>query len=294
MQETKQGNNAVNKTWDHVTSFLITAEVPEVYMHQFWNTIKKIKDTDAHRFKLDKKKFLIDTEVFREILQICPRLSNKDFVEPPSEEEMAFKSTNLVRNVDYVALLWEDGMFHADNREISSARKENMPYPRFTKVIINHFISKDKTISMRNMINLHTVRDDTLLGTLKFVSKIQDYQQYEALIPKEMINQDIKDSKAYKTYLAFATGQGTPKKAKKLKKIASPSKKLSPFLEEEPTKKPKRAKKPAKNSTIMPTAGVFIKDTPGVSVSKKKAPAKVDRGKGMDLFSKAALLEDAQ
>ncbi|GJS38011.1 hypothetical protein Tco_0536393 [Tanacetum coccineum] len=87
-----------------------------------------------------------------------------------------------------------------------------MPYPRFTKVINNHFISKDKTISMRNWINIHTVRNDTLLGTLKFVSKTQDYQKYGALMPEEMINQAIKDSKAYKTYLAFATGQATPKK----------------------------------------------------------------------------------
>ncbi|GJY38554.1 hypothetical protein Tco_0424918 [Tanacetum coccineum] len=73
-----------------------------------------------------------------------------------------------------------------------------MPYPRFTKVIFNHFISKDKTISMRNMINLYTVLDDTLLV--------------------------IKDSKAYKTYLGFATGKATPKKARKFKKVASPSK----------------------------------------------------------------------
>ncbi|GJV11424.1 hypothetical protein Tco_1352965, partial [Tanacetum coccineum] len=58
-----------------------------------------------------------------------------------------------------------------------------------------------------NRINLHTIRDDTLLGTLKFVSKTQDYQQYGALIPNKMINQDIKYSKAYKTYLDFATGK---------------------------------------------------------------------------------------
>ncbi|GJV28854.1 hypothetical protein Tco_1385302 [Tanacetum coccineum] len=169
-----------------------------------------------------------------------------------------------------------------------------MPYPRFTKFIISHFISKDKTISMRNKINLHTVRDDTLLGTLNFVSKTQDYQQYGALIPDEMINQDIKDPKAYKTYLDFATGKATPKKARKFKKVASPSKKLYLVLEEEPAEKPKRAKKPAKKSTTVPTAGVVIRDTPGVSVSKKKAPTKVDRGKGMDLLSKAALLEAAQ
>nr|GEV27418.1 hypothetical protein [Tanacetum cinerariifolium] len=69
------------------------------------------------------------------------------------------------------------------NRQISSARKEHMPYPRFTKVIINHFISKDNTISMRNQINLHTIRDDSLLGTLKFGAKTKNYQKYGAIVP---------------------------------------------------------------------------------------------------------------
>ncbi|GJX04833.1 hypothetical protein Tco_0190749 [Tanacetum coccineum] len=197
------------------------------------------------------------------------------------------------KNVDYVALLWEDFMYQADNKEISSARKEHMPYPRFTKVIISHFISKDKTISMRNKINLHIILDDLLLGTLKFVSKTQDYEQYGALIPNDMINQDIKDSKAYKTYYDFSTGKVPPKKAREYKKVASPSRKLSPVLEEEPTDKPKKAKKPAKKSTTVPTIGVVIRDTPGVPVSKKKAPTKGDRGKGMELLSDAALLEAA-
>nr|GEW54484.1 integrase, catalytic region, zinc finger, CCHC-type, peptidase aspartic, catalytic [Tanacetum cinerariifolium] len=83
-------------------------------------------------------------------------------------------------------------------------------------------------------------------------------------------------------------------KAKKFKKVASPSKKLSHVLEEEPAENPKRAKKPAKKSTTMTTVGVVIRDGPGVSVSKKKAPIKVDRGKGMDLLSEAALFEAAQ
>ncbi|GJS16709.1 hypothetical protein Tco_0411181 [Tanacetum coccineum] len=237
--------------------------------------------------------FLITAEV----PEICPRILNQDFVEPTSEDELVpFILWGMYnkKNVDFVALLWEDFIFQADNREISSARKEHMPCPRFMKFIINHFISKDKTISMRNKINLHTVRDDTLLGTLKFFSKTQDYQQYEALIPNEMINQDIKDSKAYKTYLDFATGKATPKKARKFKKVVSPSRKLPPVLEEEPAVKPKRAKRPAKKSTIVPTTSVVIRDTPSESVPKKKTPAKVDRGKGMDLLSNVALLEAAQ
>ncbi|GKG49313.1 hypothetical protein Tco_0515765, partial [Tanacetum coccineum] len=75
-------------------------------------------------------------------------------------------------------------------------------------------------------------------------------------------------SKAYKTYYDFATGKTTPKKARKFKKVASPSKLLSPDLEEEPIKKSKRVKRPAKKSTTVPTVGVVIGDTPGVSISK--------------------------
>ncbi|GJU81542.1 hypothetical protein Tco_1283907 [Tanacetum coccineum] len=215
-------------------AFVITAEVLKIYMHQFWTTIKKIINSDAYNFKLEKKKFRVDTE-----------------------------------NVDYVALLWEDFMYQADNREISSARKEHMPYPRFTKVIINHFIYKDKTISMRNQINFHTIRDDSLLGTLKFVFKTQDYQQYGALISDDMINQDIKDSNAYKTYYEFATRKVPPMKARKYKKVASPLRKLSLVKEVEPVKK-----------------------------TKRKAHAKADRSKDIEILydgalSKAAELKEA-
>nr|GEU37283.1 reverse transcriptase domain-containing protein [Tanacetum cinerariifolium] len=162
----------------------------------------------------------------------------------------------------------EDFMYQADNREISSARKEHMPYLRFTKVIINHFISKDKTISMRNMININIIRDDSLL--------------------------DIKDSKAYKTYYDFATGKVPPRKVRKYKKVTSPLRKLSPVKEAEPVKKGKRIKRPAKKSTTAPTAGVAIKDTPGVSVSKKKAPAKADRSKGIEILPDVALSKATQ
>ncbi|GJT89529.1 hypothetical protein Tco_1078374 [Tanacetum coccineum] len=286
-------------------------------MHQFWNTITKIRDTDAYSFKLNKKKCRVDSEVFCEILQTCPILPNQEFVALPSEEELLsfIKQLGYSGKCNMLSIIHTDQMhqpwrtfaaiinrciyrkttgldrLRESQAKILWARKEHMPYPRFTKVIINHFISKDKTIFMRNRINLHTVRDDSLLGTLKFVSKTDDTQKYGALIPDEMINQNIKDSKAYKTYYDFATGKVKPKKARKFKKVASPSRKLSAVLEADLVKKAKRVKRPTKKSTTTPTAGVVIKDTPGVSISKKKAPAKGDRGKDMELLSDAALLE---
>nr|GEY60101.1 hypothetical protein [Tanacetum cinerariifolium] len=202
---------------------------------------------------------------------------------------------NLLHSFRNLAILaGEDFMYQANNREISFARKEYIPYLRFTKVIINHFIFKGKTISMRNRIKLYKIRDDSLLGKLKFVSKTQDYQQYGALIPDDMINQDIKDSEAYKTYYDFATGKVSPGKARKYKKVTSPSRKLYHVKEAEPDKKGKIFKKPAKKSTTAPTASVVIRDTTGVFVSKKKAPAKADRSKGIKILFDVVLSEAAQ
>ncbi|GJX54552.1 retrovirus-related pol polyprotein from transposon TNT 1-94 [Tanacetum coccineum] len=229
-------------------AFLITTKVPEIYMHQFWHTITKIKNSSSYKFKLDMKKCTIDVEVFRDILQICLRFPNQEFDAPPSDEEIIsfikelghkgdIKSvTEVIRllraqilwgmyynkNVDLFELLWEDFLFQIDNKD--HKKQENMYYPRFTKAIIHHFISKDKSISMRNKIFMHIVRDDSVLGTLRFVSKSNEYQVYGALFPEGMTNQQMRDSPAYKTYLAFATGAVTPKKARKFKKPASPSK----------------------------------------------------------------------
>ncbi|GJS42099.1 hypothetical protein Tco_0567142 [Tanacetum coccineum] len=217
-------------------AFLITAEVPEIYMHQFWNTIKKIKDTDAYKFKLDKQKCIFGKSTG--LIKLRPLRAQILW-------GMFYK-----KNVDFVALLWEDFMFQANNRDISSARKENMPYPRCT---------------------------------LKYVSKTKDYQKYGALIPEQMINQAIQDSKEYKIYLAFAIGEATHKKARKFKKTISPSKKQTLVLEEEPAKKPKWAKHPelakksapakkdvsSKKPSRKPSTGVQIKDTPEDAQIKK-------------------------
>ncbi|GJS25248.1 putative reverse transcriptase domain-containing protein [Tanacetum coccineum] len=102
------------------------------------------------------------------------------------------------------------------------------------------------------------------------LSKDEEYQVYGALIPTRMTNRKMLNSTAYKTYLAFATGAATPKKARKFKKPASHSKKKTLVTVEEPNEKP--AKKPAAKRQ---SVDVQIRDTPSVSVSKQKAPAKL-------------------
>ncbi|GKA87311.1 hypothetical protein Tco_0809022, partial [Tanacetum coccineum] len=86
-----------------------------------------------------------------------------------------------------------------------------MYYPRFTKVIINHFMSKDQSIPRRNKVDWHMANNDPILTTIRFTSKHETVQKYGAILPDTLTNQAMKESDAYKTYLDFATGMVIPK-----------------------------------------------------------------------------------
>ncbi|GJX08058.1 hypothetical protein Tco_0195990 [Tanacetum coccineum] len=250
-------------------AFLITAEVPE------YTCISS--GIHLPRFV---KHFLINHLIYLRLLmnKLCHSSMNSD-----TKEILKFyRNCLLITCINpgehlQMSSTGEHFAFHIDNH----FSKGSMPYPRFTKIIINHFISQNKSISMRNRINLHTVRDDCLLGTLLYVSKIEEHQVYGALIPKEMLNEDILKSTAYQTYYAYASGAKEPKKARKFKKPASPKLKIVPVSPKELTKKPAKNPEPAMKSSRKSQAGVIIKDTLGVSVSKKKTPTKGKRSKGV-------------
>ncbi|GKE53400.1 hypothetical protein Tco_1488556 [Tanacetum coccineum] len=147
---------------------------------------------------------------------------------------------------------------------------------------------------MSNKMFMHTAHDNCVLSTMKFVSKSEDYQVYRALLPEVMNNQKMRNSSAYKTYITYATGAATPKKERKFKKPTSPSKKRTLVTVEEEEPEPAKIVVPPKKPSRKQSTGVQIQDTLGVSVSKKKAPAKDARSKGIDLLSEVALLEEAQ
>ncbi|GJU16856.1 hypothetical protein Tco_1144822 [Tanacetum coccineum] len=89
------------------------------------------------------------------------------------------------------------------------------------------------------------------------------------------------------------TGAMPPKKARKFKKPASPQLTIVPISPEEHLRKSKRVKRPAKKSTKALTGGFVIRETPKMSLSKKKEKVDVAKGKGVELLSEVALTEDA-
>ncbi|GJW08040.1 hypothetical protein Tco_1570463 [Tanacetum coccineum] len=111
---------------------------------------------------------------------------------------------------------------------------------------------------------MHTVRDYTILGSLRFVSKSKEYQVYGVLIPKEITNRKMRNSIDYKTYLAFATGAETLKKARKFKKPTFPSKKLYLLLYEEPARKPVNKPATRRQSAVVDSIRLVIDEDDGV------------------------------
>ncbi|GJR81499.1 hypothetical protein Tco_0152284 [Tanacetum coccineum] len=114
---------------------------------------------------------------------------------------------------------------------------------------------------------MHTSKDDYMINTLRFVSRREASQIYGTVLPKCLTCPEMKESKAYKTYLGYATGEVPPKVARKFKK-ASPSKKKS----------------------------IVIREPPVETKSKRKEKEKVDvaHGKGIELLYEVALSKKAQ
>nr|GEZ33412.1 hypothetical protein [Tanacetum cinerariifolium] len=194
--------------------------VPEIYMQEFWATA-----TVYHhliRFKMNNKKRIVNLKYVREMLHICPRIPNQTFDELPFKEEiLAFlrylghsgeikKITDVTivfgylklkfyrgmyhkKNVDFAYLLWEDFVYQVEHKD---AKKRNeMYYPRFTKVIINFFMTKDPSIPRRN--------------------------KFGAILPVELTNKDIRNSASYKEYYVIALGAAPPKTKASVRKTQS-------------------------------------------------------------------------
>nr|GEW89585.1 hypothetical protein [Tanacetum cinerariifolium] len=253
---------------------MVTADVPEIYMQEFWAT--DYVHQHSIRFKMNNKKHIVNLESFRDMLHINPRTPGQSFDELPLEEEILFRLSQAqilwglyyTRNIDYAFLIWEDFVYQVAHKNHNKSNE--MYYSRFTKVIIHHFMSKDPSIPRRNKVNWHYVRDDCLFSTIKVVSRHQNTQQYGAMLPIEMTNDEIRNTKAYKEYHAFATGEAVPKpKASARRKKSDSDTSITP---------------PTTTLTPKPIAAATPRLT---AAAKVKQPAKATKAKSLSALSKS-------
>ncbi|GJW61707.1 hypothetical protein Tco_0111042 [Tanacetum coccineum] len=199
-------------------AFTISADVPEIFMQQFWYTIKKVKDLESYEFLLANKKCIVDAEVFRKILDIYPRVKGEEFTKVQDDDatltfliDLGYKGPlhkyTSIENVNYPELIWQDIAFQIDHRKEKRSRNKTMPFPRFTKVIINHFLSRHKSLSNLKYQHYHIIKDDGIVSRLKLVRIGEDYQEYGLPIPDMMLNDKIKQSKSYQMFIKYSTAR---------------------------------------------------------------------------------------
>ncbi|GJZ01385.1 hypothetical protein Tco_0519346 [Tanacetum coccineum] len=179
------------------------------------------------------------------------------------------------KNINYVYLLWKDLVYQVENN--NSKKNNDLCYPRFTKVIIDYFMSKDQSILRRNKMFWHTSRDNPMFNKIRVISRHHDIQIYGAILPDELTNQEMLDSKAYNEYYVVASGEKPPKEKTKYKKKVdepvTPSKSKTA-----PASKCSRLKSPAKVA----------------KTDKKKQHATMPKTKGLVVLSEVALTEAEQ
>nr|GEZ20572.1 retrovirus-related Pol polyprotein from transposon TNT 1-94 [Tanacetum cinerariifolium] len=237
-------------------AFLVTADVSKIYMQEFWAT--PYVHQHSIRFKMNNKKHIVNLESFRDMLHICHGIPSQSFDELPFEEEIldfirclehraiirtltdvninklyqpwrSFAGLYHKRNIDYAFLIWEDFVYQVAYK--NHKKSNEMYYPKFTKVVSRH----------------------------------QNTQQYGAILPIELTNNEIRNTKAYKEYYAFATGEASPK----------------------PKASAKRKKSDSDTSITPPTATTTpnstVAATPMLTAAAKgKKPAKATKAKSTD------------
>ncbi|GKB65248.1 hypothetical protein Tco_0921434 [Tanacetum coccineum] len=248
-------------------TFEISADVPEIYMQEFWRYAKICPKVPSQIFEepplkedilsfirdlghTGEIKFLSDVNV-NHMHQPCRPFSaiiNKCL----SGKTTALESLRLSRaqilwgmyhnkTVDYVYLLWEDLVYQVENKK--SKKNNDM--------------------------------DDFMFTTIRVISKHHDTQVYGVILPQHLTNQAMVESEAYKTYLAYATGEKIPK-LKYVKNKAD--------SESSPKKK-----------TAITSKGSKVKSSSKKTKSdKKKQPATQPKSKGLNVLSEAALSEADQ
>ncbi|GJX15245.1 hypothetical protein Tco_0207003 [Tanacetum coccineum] len=116
-------------------AFQVTADAPEIYMQEFWASA--YVHNRSVRFKMNNKKHIIGLDQFRDILQICPKVGNKKFVEPPLEKEI----------LTFLASLGHSG----DIRKITdvNVNKLHQPWRSFAAIINKCLSGKPSYDSLR-------------------------------------------------------------------------------------------------------------------------------------------------
>ncbi|GKD56922.1 hypothetical protein Tco_1290309, partial [Tanacetum coccineum] len=133
---------------DHSLSYALTttADVPTVYLQQFWRTVSKVPGPkDMFKFMLNTREFIYTVDMFQDILHLPVKTPENPYVAPVNIETIEA----FMNSVGYQGVV---------------DKKEAIQYPRFIKLIIADLMKKFPDIPQRIEECYHSIKDNILLS----------------------------------------------------------------------------------------------------------------------------------
>ncbi|GKE10710.1 hypothetical protein Tco_1414261, partial [Tanacetum coccineum] len=272
------------------TNIRLETTVPQK-KETFQYTIKKVSDTDSSEFLLANKKCTVNAEVFRTILDICPRVEGVDFADVPDDDtaltfliDLGYKGplnrhTNMF--VDHMHQPW---------RTLAAIINKCL----FGKTASNGKLRKSRIDILWGMFNkenfdyLELIWEDfayQIDHKKEKRSRREDYQEYGLAIPDVMLTNAIKHSKSYQMFIKYLTHQIPPKKSRgkgsKGKKDVDDSQETIDVSKEsepelEPAKKKTDSRRVVKKKVTLSVDDSIISNDPDAALELAKSTSQTE------------------
>ncbi|GJT29437.1 hypothetical protein Tco_0909712 [Tanacetum coccineum] len=213
-------------------AFEISADVPEIYMQEFWVTVSR--HHSSLRFKLNGKSHTVNVDNFRDMLKICPKLPGQKFEEPPLEEDILSFIRDLGHtgeikflsdvNVNHMHQPWRS--FAAIINKCLSGKTTALESLRLSRAQILWGMYHNKKVDYVYLLWEDLVfqvenKNSKKNNDMYYPRFTKDTQVYGASLPRYLTNQSMFESEAYMIYRAYATVEKTPKPKTTKKKADS-------------------------------------------------------------------------
>ncbi|GJR88030.1 hypothetical protein Tco_0212041 [Tanacetum coccineum] len=280
-------------------AFSASANVPAIYIQQFWNTMKYDEKTGVYCCQVDEQWFNLSADLLRKALDITPVDPAHPFELPPTGDTPWRAILSLINqcltgktsgsdkprhpvlqmlwgivtktNIDHAELLWEEftqGIQTFFSHKASHKASLKDPKKKAVPLLIPYgrftkmiiyWLGSTSNIHRRPESPRHVTGDDFLLGNLKFIPKGETDEVFGMAVPRHLITETIQQSSYYPKYLEMV--------AKNTKKTPqeSASKQSEHGTKRAPPKKP---------TPVKPTKPAPVKQTKPPSSKLPKSPKK--------------------
>ncbi|GJU66473.1 retrovirus-related pol polyprotein from transposon TNT 1-94 [Tanacetum coccineum] len=183
-------------------------------------------------------------------------------------------------HVDYAELLWE-GLYYSLHHPTSS-----IPYPRFTKIIISHYMTYFPDILRRTRDMYHNLQDDDIMKNIFNSGRYKDKVGMQ--IPDWMITEEMKHTEHYRMY-AEVFGLDVPLNQSQLTESTQGTHRTPSA-----PRRSIRLTPPAPVPTIDKADEMILQDTLQVSLAEHKSREEQEARENVELINKHLASEEIE